>query len=135
MTTPLKILLYKTKALYYSQTLVLFCQTTIIVNDWELMELMISNISDKLGAKSEKNSALIVEPAVHNKDFRLNFVELFFEKFNSPSVFFHKAPLLSLYAFARENALVLDVGAESTYCTPIQDGFILDKGKSFLYDT
>ena len=92
------------------------------------MEIIIRDISDRMGANQEKSPALIIEPAVHNKDFRLNFVELFFEKFNVPSLFFHKAPLLSLYAFAKENALILDIGAEHTHCTPIQDGFMLEKG-------
>ena len=90
--------------------------------------MVTKNISERMGAIQEKSPALIVEPAVHNKDFRLNFVELFFEKFHVPSMFFHKAPLLSLYAFAKENAIILDIGAEHTHCTPIQDGFILEKG-------
>lgn len=102
---------------------------TCIVYDWDLMELMIKDLGKKLGAVFERSPTLITEPAVHNKDFRLNFVELLFEKFNAPSVFFHKAPLLSLYAFARENSMMVDVGAEHIYCTPIQDGLILEKGK------
>lgn len=101
------------------------------VNDWDLMELMVKDIIRKMGATIDQSPALIVEPAVHNKDYRLNFVELFFEKFGAPSILFHKAPLLSFYAFARENSLILDIGAESIYCTPIQDGFILDKGHSY----
>jgi len=85
-------------------------------------------VQEKLGASFEKTPLFLVEPAIHNKDLRLNMVQLMFEKFKAPSVFFHKAPLLALYVFSGENATILDIGAKTSYCTPVVDGFISSKG-------
>jgi len=85
-------------------------------------------VKDLLGAEFENTPLFLVEPAIHNKEQRMNMVQLLFEKFQVPSVFFHKAPLLALYVFSGENAMIVDVGANTTYCTPIVEGFISSKG-------
>lgn len=97
--------------------------------DMDLAEQYIEYFGkQRLGIDFANTPMLFVEPAIHNKDLRLNMVQLMFEKFQSPSVFFHKAPLLALYVFSGENATILDIGANTTYCTPIVEGFVSSKG-------
>ena len=97
--------------------------------DMDLAELYIEYFArQKLGAEIESTPFFFVEPAIHNKDLRLNMVQMMFEKFNCPSIFFHKAPLLALYVFSGENATIVDIGANTTYCSPVVDGFVSSKG-------
>ena len=42
-------------------------------------------------------------------------------------VYFNKSPVLSSYIFAKENMLLLESGANFTYCVPIVEGEIKDK--------
>jgi len=85
-------------------------------------------VKERLGAEFENTPMFLVEPAIHNKEHRMNMTQMLFEKFQVPSVFFHKAPLLALYVFSGENAMIVDVGANTTYATPIVEGFISSKG-------
>lgn len=39
----------------------------------------------------------------------------------------HKAQVLSTYLFAKESAMIVDVGAEFTHIVPVIEGFICNK--------
>ena len=104
-----------------------------MVTDIDAIEFMLREISTKkLYTDLQNHHVFLVEPPIHNRDFRLKVVELLFEKFKTPGVFMHKAPVLSSYVFAKENLILLDSGAYHTYCVPIQDGYANNKGKNIL---
>lgn len=104
------------------------------MNDIDYIEFMLREISTKkLYTDLQNHHVFLVEPPIHNRDFRLKIVELLFEKFKVPGVFMHKAPVLSSYVFAKENLILLDSGAYSTYCVPIQDGYANNKGNFYFY--
>ena len=99
------------------------------VNDIDVIEFMLREISNKkLYTDLQNHHVFLVEPPIHNREYRLKIVELLFEKFKTPGVFMHKAPVLSSYVFAKENLILLDSGAYHTYCVPIQDGYANNKG-------
>eukprot|EP01017_Pseudomicrothorax_dubius_P011432 TRINITY_DN14277_c0_g1_i2.p1 TRINITY_DN14277_c0_g1~~TRINITY_DN14277_c0_g1_i2.p1 ORF type:complete len:403 (-),score=65.60 TRINITY_DN14277_c0_g1_i2:189-1397(-) len=95
--------------------------------DSDAFEASFDSIMRKLNLAPSESSLLIVEPPFHNRDARLKFVQLMFEKAGLDSVSLHKSPLLTLYVYARENALILDSGAANTFVTPIVEGFINSK--------
>ena len=100
-----------------------------MVNDIDVIEFMLREISHKkLYTDLQNHHVFLVEPPIHNREYRLKIVELLFEKFKTPGVFMHKAPVLSSYVFAKENLILLDSGAYHTYCVPIQDGYANNKG-------
>lgn len=62
----------------------------------DLLEFKLKQIAENhLLAKLEDHNVFLVEPPIHNRDFRLKVVELLFEKFKTGGVFMHKAPVLS----------------------------------------
>jgi len=104
-----------------------------MINDIDVIEFMLREISNKqLFTDLQNHHVFLVEPPIHNRDFRLKIVELLFEKFKTPGVFMHKAPVLSSYVFAKENLILLDSGAYHTYCVPIQDGYANNKGNKIM---
>jgi actin-related protein len=54
-------------------------------------------------------------------------IELLFEDFGFNGLFMHKAPVLSTYLFAKESAMIVDIGAEYTHVVPVIDGYICSK--------
>jgi actin-related protein len=46
-------------------------------------------------------------------------IEILFEDFGFNGLFMHKAPVLSTYLFAKESAMIVDVGAEFTHVVPV----------------
>ncbi len=68
----------------------------IIGANIDLLEFKLKQISENhLLAKLEDHNVFLVEPPIHNREFRLKVVELLFEKFKTGGVFMHKAPILS----------------------------------------
>jgi actin-related protein 2 len=68
-----------------------------------------------------------VEPALSSKEHRQKMIELLFEAFGFSGLFMHKAPVLSTYLFAKESAMIVDVGAEYTHVVPVVEGYICSK--------
>ena len=65
-------------------------------SNMDLLEFKLKQIAENnLLAKLEDHNVFLVEPPIHNRDFRLKVVELLFEKFHTGGVFMHKAPVLS----------------------------------------
>ena len=74
------------------------------VNDIDVIEFMLREISNKkLYTDLQNHHVFLVEPPIHNREYRLKIVELLFE-------------------------ILLDSGAYHTYCVPIQDGYANNKG-------
>jgi actin-related protein len=59
---------------------------------------------------------------------RHKYLELMFEKFQTPALFMSKDSVLTCFACGKTTGLVVDVGAETTSVTPIHEGWLESKG-------
>lgn len=67
-----------------------------LVDDWDLYETYLDwMVKEKLRGDLSQNPLLIIEPPIHNKQYRMKMVELFFEKFNGERISFAKNPLMA----------------------------------------
>jgi actin-related protein len=109
-----------------------------LVQDWDALETLYTlAFHDILGlpfSNDQKNvdlhqhPVLISEHLYTSKADREKMCELMFEKFNAPGIFMSKAGVLSLYSNAKTTGLVVDMGANGTQITPVQDGYVLMMG-------
>jgi actin-related protein len=108
------------------------------VEDWDMMEAVLDySVSERL--KMQSNSAqrdislaghpfLLCDHLNSSKADRERWCQLLFEKYQVAGVFVSKAGVLALYANARTTGMAIDMGANSTTITPVQDGFPLMMG-------
>uniref|UniRef100_A0A0G4IEM5 Actin-related protein 4 n=1 Tax=Chromera velia CCMP2878 TaxID=1169474 RepID=A0A0G4IEM5_9ALVE len=80
-----------------------------------------------LGVEPSNHPFLLTEPTRHNTKLRQKMAEVMFEKFSPPALFLAKQAVLTGFANGRSSALILDIGASQTTCTPIYDGYALQK--------
>ena len=59
---------------------------------------------------------------------RYRLCEMMFEQYNAPAIFFSKDAVLSCYACGKTGGLVVDIGGSGTVVTPVQDGWVEQKG-------
>lgn len=62
------------------------------------------------------------------RETRQKLVELVFEEFGFLSFFTQKAPVLASYMCAKDNVIVVDVGANYTTIAPVVEGFMSTRG-------
>ncbi|BFU25798.1 actin, putative [Entamoeba histolytica HM-1:IMSS-B] len=68
---------------------------------------------------------LFTEPALNPKQIREKTIQLLFERFKVPSVYFSIQPILSLFASEKTDGLVIDSGADITQIIPIYEGYVI----------
>lgn len=96
------------------------------VKDWDLYEERIEwLVEQKMGRCAKDTSLVLLEPPIHNREWRLKAVEMFFEKFGGDSISFLKSSLMASYANSLPNSLIVDIGASSVYVAPIYEGVIM----------
>ena len=88
---------------------------------------MRKSLVDQLIINPKDTPLIFTEPAIHNKDLRMKLTEFMFEKFQVPSIFICKAPVLAAFSCGRSTAVILDSGYKQTVATPVHDGFALQK--------
>lgn len=104
------------------------------MTDWDQFKKRLEHILQKqLRLKPSDCTVLVVEPPVHNRDFRLKMVECLLEQMNFQGVSFQKSAMLSTLYYAKENALVLDCGSQMSYASPVIDG--MTNAKSVIRST
>lgn len=96
-----------------------------MVTNWRDIELVWKSAFDALGAKSEDSTVLMAEKPLTPKGDREKTTELLFEHFNVPSTYLATDAMLSLYSTGRTTGMLLDLGYEVTYATPIHDSMPL----------
>lgn len=100
-----------------------------LVDDWEAVEQLLSyGYKHVLRCESNDRPIMLAEPAWNTRELREKMLELLFEKYQVPALFFCKAPVLSAFAAGRSTALVLDVGASGASAVPVYDGMVLLRG-------
>jgi len=71
---------------------------------------------------------LLAEKPYTPPSSRYRLCEMMFEKYNTPAMFFSKDAVLSCYACGKTGGLVLDIGGSGSVVSPVQDGWIEQKG-------
>ncbi|KAG7762061.1 hypothetical protein KL946_004925 [Ogataea haglerorum] len=94
-----------------------------IVDDWESLELVWSDVVQQLEAKTNQHPLLVSEHPLNPSKNRDRLAELVFETFNFPALYVAMPAVLSLYSSGRTTGTVLDSGDGVTTVVPIYDGF------------
>lgn len=98
------------------------------VEEWESARVVAEHgLCNKLFVNPQESAVFFVEPALSSKEHRQKIIEFLFEDFGFSGLFMHKAPVLSTYLFAKESAMIVDVGAEYTHVVPVIEGYICSK--------
>jgi actin-related protein len=84
-------------------------------------------VEDQMKDDLSQTPLMMIETPIPLKEDRLKMVELVFEKMSGCALSMYNSALLTSYLYSKENSFVIDVGANSTYITPIFDGFAVSK--------
>jgi centractin len=95
-----------------------------IVKEKDLLENILTK-SFQNTIKPKETSFLIIENAMRESTNRQFISEIFFEKFECPSLSFEISPPLVLYSTAKTTGLVVDCGAGMTSIVPIYVFFFI----------
>lgn len=60
--------------------------------------------------------------------YREKYASVIFEEFKCPAMYLCKDAVLSSFSHGYKSSIVLDLGASSTRCTPVFDGFVINSG-------
>ncbi|GAB7357286.1 hypothetical protein MBLNU459_g8255t1 [Dothideomycetes sp. NU459] len=83
---------------------------------------------EELEKPMAENPLLMSEPAWNPAKARGKSIEIAMEDWGVPAFWMGKTGMLAAFSAGKPNALVIDVGANTTSVTPIYDGFVLKKG-------
>jgi centractin len=90
------------------------------------MELLWRHVYDLLKVSPKEHPVLLTEAPLNPFANRKQAAELFFERFQSPSIFFQTQAVLSLYAQGKTTGVVLDCGDGVCHCSPVFEGFSIN---------
>lgn len=95
-----------------------------IVTDWGAMSLFWENLyQNELQIDSSQYGVIMPETPKTPKFIREKLTELFFEKFQIPSLFITNGAVLGLYGSGKFSGIVVDSGYDTTHFVPISNGF------------
>lgn len=105
-------------------------RTSIVCSEEEsdCAEAYLSALLSSLRVEAEGGRILLVDPPVPSKERQQRLVELLFEKFLSEGIYLNNSAVLASFYCAKESALVVDIGGENTFVTPVHEGFRLRQG-------
>ena len=100
-----------------------------LIHNWDLAESIWEyTLTDRLRVQPNEHPLLMAEPAHNTTEKREKMTEIMFERFEIPALFVAKDPVLICFANARSTGLVIDSCGEMTTCTPVFEGYALQKG-------
>ncbi|KAK8887869.1 hypothetical protein M9Y10_038928 [Tritrichomonas musculus] len=95
-----------------------------LIKDWDNMERIWSHIfSNELKTESAEHPIFFVDSLNATIEQRQKISQIFFEKYNVPSVYFQSSDSLALLASGRTTGLVLDSGEGITSISAIFEGY------------
>ena len=105
-----------------------------------LSSIWMNTMQDKLQINENKlkeTPILLTEPSFWSNSnvyshlyakYRENYCQTMFEDFDCPAMYLCKDAVLSSFSHGYKSSIVLDLGASSTRCTPIFDGYVINSG-------
>lgn len=82
-------------------------------------------LKNRLYADPYDHPILMAEPVYNTKGRRERTAQIMFERFNVPSLYLAKEPVLAAFSQGKPNALIVDIGAGKTTVVPVHDGYVL----------
>lgn len=93
--------------------------------DFESMErIWHHSLFNILKVDSSENSVLLTESCEYTDTCRRKIAEIFFEFFNSPSIYLGNQGMLGLFSTGSTRGVVLDSGEGGSHVIPIYEGYI-----------
>ena len=97
-----------------------------IITKWNEMEYLWSQIFEEIKVNYAEQPILLTEAVLNPCLNRKKMAEIFFEKFNVPSLLICSQASLPLYSFGKSTGVVLECGDGVSQCSCIYEGFILN---------
>ncbi|VVC25341.1 Actin family [Cinara cedri] len=102
------------------------CMKDGLIENWDLFEQILDYCYSKcLLMNSDLHPVLFSESPLNTRSKREALIELMFEKYNVPAIYFCKNVVLAAYSSGRSSAIVLDSGATHTTAVAIHNGYVL----------
>lgn len=96
-----------------------------IVNDWDALEAVWRECFAVVGAAPASTPVLLTEAPLSARAHREELVRRCFDAFGVQAVYVGVQPVLAAFAAGRMTALVVDLGASSSWVSPIWEGFLI----------
>lgn len=97
-----------------------------LIENWDLFEQILDySYAECLSTNSDRYPVLFSESPLNTRTKRETLMELMFEKYKVPALFFCKNVVLATYSSGRSSAVVVDSGATHTTVAAIHNGFVL----------
>ncbi|KAD3640350.1 hypothetical protein E3N88_29573 [Mikania micrantha] len=97
-----------------------------IVTNWDDMEkIWHHTFYNEFRAAPEEHPVLLTETPLNPKANREKTVQIMFETFNVPAVYFAIPAVLSMYATASRTGIALDCGDGVSHVVPVYEGYAL----------
>ena len=90
------------------------------------MELLWRHVFDELKVSPKEHPVLLTEAPLNPYMNRIRAADIFFETFQTPSLFFQTQAVLSLYAQGKTSGVVIDCGDGVCHCSPVYEGFSIN---------
>ena len=94
----------------------------------ECAEVYLASLLTALRADAADSRVFLVDPPLPCRERQQRLIELLFERLNVGGLYLSSSAVLASFYFSRESALIVDVGGENTFVTPVHDGFSLRRG-------
>jgi len=105
------------------------CIENGVVTNWDKIDPFIEQAME-YKPENTKN-ILLTEGTINSEKNRQKACEIMFEKYNFEKCGIISQQLLALYGMGKNSGLVVDLGHHTSYCVPIYEGYILEKGVYF----
>jgi len=127
---------------------------SLSVKNWDVLEQLWDHLfTVQLRLNPAEHPVLLAEASFNTKPLREKSTEIMFEKYKIPAQFVSKNAVLTSYpqytggtkhdniivyltcnifSSGKSTSLVLDSGGGVTSCVPVNDGYVLKKGKIYL---
>ncbi len=93
----------------------------------------VNQLTKRIGANlSQQPLLLVTKENEKMEEERKSLAKMFFEKYQSPCLYFAHEAVTSLFVNGNYNGLIVDSGSYQTSLFPIHDGFLIKKSSLFL---